>query len=32
VHEDVRRRSHFAIFLDQGSGRQTLECLDGAAF
>lgn len=32
VHEDVRRRSHGAIFLDQGSDDQTLECLDGAAF
>ena len=32
VHEDVRRRSHSAIFLDQGSDYQTLECQDGAAF
>ena len=32
VYEDVRRRSHGAIFLDQGSECQTLECLDGAAF
>jgi|SRR5665213_866589 len=32
VHEDVRRRSHSAIFLDQGSDYQTLECLDGEAF
>jgi len=32
VYEDVRRRGHDAIFLDQGSDCQTLECLDGAAF